>query len=259
MQRQRVVRSLACLSVTATVIAAFNCVPNAFPSQNSGRKADPEFCSEVAAGARRTSIAEVALGWSAAILGTGATAVGTVILPLHTPDQTIGEKMWSGGLITAGVALGALSYMFFQRSQAAGELAEQADDALADMQDPGGAGSAIDPGDAGSGWSKAKLWTTVGKCNRAIATWESTRSDPNEYAKAVAKQRKAEAQVFQSTSIGALQATYNSMCLGKNRTATADQCSALWQQIESLGGSVPTTDAGSGSAGSGSAVVGSGG
>jgi hypothetical protein len=243
--RWRVIRLMMCCAATGlSGMVATNCVPNTFPQSGTlASKPDPYFCSEVSTGARNLSVVEVVLGWSAAVLGTAATATGAVILPLHTPSESTGEKMESAGMTTAGVVLGALSYMFFERGQAAGQLAEQADDTLADMQDPGGAGSDTDLD--GSGWTKMKLWTAIGKCNRAIATWEGTRSNPNEYSKAVAKQQKAQAKIFQSTSLSTLDALYFQLCEGSNATnASNAQCTAIETQIQNLGGASPPADAG---------------
>ena len=111
-------------------------------------------CSQTETAARSLASAQAAGGWFVGSLGVGALGGGAITSLVNVQE---GRRIVGVSLMLGGVALGAVAYTLFMRSQASGRLAQAANLALIERDDH-------------DAWSA---------CLRAKAAWAGSKGTPD--------------------------------------------------------------------------------
>jgi hypothetical protein len=133
-------------------------IPETAPYPRAVAPAEPPpgatFCSRTETAARSLSSSQYAGGWVFASLGVASTGAGAIATLVNTEE---GRRIAGTALTVGGVALGAVAYTLFMRSQASGRLAHAANAAILERDDH-------------AAWEA---------CVRAKAAWSSAKSSPD--------------------------------------------------------------------------------
>lgn len=124
-------------------------------------------CSRTEAAARSLSSSQAAGGWVLAALGVGATGGGAITSLVNVQE---GRRITGVALTLGGIALGAVAYTLFMRSQTSARLAQNANMAMLDRDD-------------------RNAWDS---CVRAKAAWAGSKGTPDGITMEMLSERERE-------------------------------------------------------------------